>query len=394
LVSRRIEHIVILGALSAFAPLAIDMYLPALPALQLGFGATPAQVQMTLATFFFGFAVGQAFYGPIADRHGRKLPLYVGLTLFTLASAACAFAPSIGAMIGLRLVQALGACAGVVIARAMVRDLFTPEDGARVFSMLMVVQGLAPILAPLIGGYVLAWFGWPTIFWVLAALGAASLAACVFRLPETRVANPSRSLALGEVLRVYARLLVHRGYAGNVLAGAFSISGMFAYIAGAPFVFIEWFKLPAQHFGWLFAANSLGILAVSQINGLLLPRLGTVRLLRIGALIQACGAGALVAAAATGFGGIAGIIAPLFVYVACIGVVYPNSVALAMGPHPENAGAASALLGTLQYTLATVCALAVGGLHAVQPLPMALIMVACGAGGVLVHRVLVPRSGH
>ncbi len=374
----RVETIIILGALSAFAPLSIDMYLPAMPAISAAFDATPAQVQWTLAAFFLGFAGGQAFYGPLTDRFGRKPPLYVGLILFCLSSACCAFAPSIVAMIGLRLIEALGACAGMVIARAFVRDLFPPEEGARMFSRLMLVIGVAPIIAPLIGSYVMLWLGWRAIFWVLALAGAAALAASLVRLPDGHRGNPAHSLALLDVLKVYGRLAMDRRYMLSVLAGTLSISGMFAYIAGSPFVFIEHFELPPQLFSWIFASNALGIILASQINGRLSRRHAPARLMWGALRIQLAAGAVLVASAATGIGGMWGIIVPQLLFVSCIGVTQPNSTALAMARHGHIAGSASALLGTIQFAGGAAVALLVGAAHAVVPLPMALTMGVCG----------------
>ena len=207
---RKTELLIVLGALTAFAPLSIDMYLPALPQMETSLAASTDAVQRTLAAFFLGFAVGQASYGPVADRFGRKPPLYFGLCLYILASIGCALAPSAEVLTVLRFVQAIGACSGMVIARAVVRDVFDPKDAARAYSSLMLVTGLAPILAPLIGGVVLLWAGWTTIFWLLAGYAVLALAAVRFRLPETHPADPSRPLAVGRALADYGRIVIDR----------------------------------------------------------------------------------------------------------------------------------------------------------------------------------------
>jgi DHA1 family bicyclomycin/chloramphenicol resistance-like MFS transporter len=374
----RIETILILGALSAFAPLSIDMYLPAMPAISADLGATQAQVQWTLAAFFLGFAGGQAFYGPLADRFGRTPPLVVGLILFALSSAACAFVPSIEAMVGLRLVEALGACAGGVIARALVRDLFPAKEGARIFSLLMLVTGLAPIIAPIIGSYLMLWLGWRSIFWVLAAAGAASLAAVLIRLPEGHRGTSTHSLAVIDILKRYRDLAMDRHYSMSVLAGTFSISGMFAYIAGSPFVFIEHFGLPPQRFGWIFAANAVGITLASQINGHLSRNHAPAPLMWAALRVQVAAGAVLIGAAATGAGGMWGIVGPQWVFVACIGATLPNSAALAMERYGHVAGSASALLGTVQFAGGAFVALLMGAIHAILPLPMTLTMGVCG----------------
>jgi DHA1 family bicyclomycin/chloramphenicol resistance-like MFS transporter len=317
-------------------------------------------------------------YGPITDRYGRKPPLYWGLGIFTLASALCAVIPSVDAMIALRFLEAIGACAGTVVSRAMVRDLFPPEEGARVFSSLMLVMVIAPVVAPLIGSYLLLWLDWQSIFWALAIAGGLSFLSVLFRLDESHPPDASRHLALGRSLQTYGQLLLKRQYVMSVLSGAFAYGGLFAYITGSPFVFIEWFHLPSEHYGWLFAINSAGIMAASQINRRFIHRLGTLKLLRLGAYLQTAAGIALLVVALTGWGGLYAVIVPLFLYIAGLGAVSPNSTALAMAGEQQNAGAASALMGFLQFGVGTVSALAVGALHAVTPLPIAAIIAVCG----------------
>jgi DHA1 family bicyclomycin/chloramphenicol resistance-like MFS transporter len=390
--SRRTSHlelIVILGALTAFAPLAIDMYLPALPTLERAFLATTAEIQRTLATFFLGFALGQALYGPVADRFGRKPPLYVGLVLFGLASMACALAQSVEALTALRFLQAIGACSGAVVARAMVRDLFEPTETARIYSALMLVMGVAPILAPLLGGYLLVWFGWQAIFWLLAALALVSLAAVALRLPETHDRKSAHSLSLRPVLARYAALLGDRHFVGYALSGGMNAAGMFAYIAGSPFVFIELHRVAPEHFGWIFGTNAAGLIFASQVNGRIVHRYGADRILRFGNLLQTIAALSLVVTTATGLGGLLGIAIPLFVYVGCVGLVSPNAIALAMAPQGAQAGSASALVGTLQFSVAAIAATAVGVIHQESALPMAIIIAICGTLGLVLHRWLV-----
>ncbi len=384
---KRTELIVVLGALTAFAPLSIDMYLPALPTLEKVFVTDPASVQVTLAVFFLGFALGQTFFGPILDRFGRKPPLYVSLTIYILASAGCAMAPSIEALSVLRFIQAVGACAGVVSSRAMVRDLFEPKEMARVFSALMLVMGVAPILAPLIGGYVMAAFGWRAIFWTLALFGVFCLVAMALRLPESHHAAARKPLHPGAILRGYGRLLIHRDYICYALTGGFPMAGMFAYIAGSPFVFIELYGVAPQDYGWFFGANALGFVAVAQVNARLVRRFEMTRILRAANAVQTVFGILLVGLALTGAGGLFGLAAALFGFIACIGLILPNASALAMAPHGERAGSAAALLGTLQFALAAVAAMSVGAIHDASALPMAGIIAICGALGALASRL-------
>ncbi|BBK35844.1 Bcr/CflA family drug resistance efflux transporter [Allostella sp. ATCC 35155] len=382
------ELLIILGALTAFAPLSIDMYLPAFPQMELALGASTDAVQRTLAAFFLGFALGQASYGPVTDRFGRKPPLYFGLGLYVLASIGCALAPSAEVLTVLRFVQAVGACSGMVIARAMVRDLFDPKDAARAYSSLMLVTGLAPILAPVIGGIVLVWSVWPTIFWILAAYALLALAAVHWRLPETHPADPSRPLAFGRAVADYGRILRDARYMGYAAGGGLGMAGMFAYIAGSPFVFIDLHGISAQQYGWVFGLNAIGFVAAAQVNGRLLPPGSHERAMRAAQLVQGAAALVLIATGATGAGGFLGLFVPIFVYVACLGFIMPNAAALAMAPYGRNAGVASALLGTLQFSLAAIASGLVGLLHDGSALPMAGTIAVFGLAGLAVNRLL------
>ncbi len=388
----RLELIVILGAMTSFAPLATDMYLPALPALQRVFGTSSLAVQATLSAFFTGFAAGQLVFGPITDRFGRRPPLYAGLLLFVAASIGCALAPSVEILTGLRFVQAFGACAGGVIARAMVRDLFDPRESARVYGGLMLVTGLAPMLAPLIGGHLLLWFGWQAIFLLMAALALLCLTAAHFRLPETHRPEAAHSLNVVRIAGSYGRLLAHRAYLGFALTSACCMGGVFSYIAGSPFVFIELHHIPSEHFGLLFGLNAAGFVAMAQVNGRLVHRASPETLLRVGTLAQVVAALALLAAALSGFGGVWGIGVPLFVFIASIGIVLPNAAALAMAPHGANAGLASALLGVVQFGAGGLVVLLVGSLGEGSAVPMAAVMTACAVGGFIFCRAIALAS--
>lgn len=388
--SRR-EIILILGIFTALAPLAIDMYLPALPELGRVFVSDPARVQSTLASFFLGFALGQAFYGPVADRWGRKPPLYGSLALFALASAGCALATSIDVLIVLRFLQALGACAGGVIARAMVRDLFEPREAPRIYASLMLVMGAAPMLAPMGGGALLAVFGWQSIFWALAATGIIGLVLLHFRLPESHQRHAGRAGGLGGVLLAYGRLLCDRPFMAHTLAGGIAMAGMFAYISGSPFVFIQLHGVPPEHFGWFFGVNALGFIVVAQINGRLLNGVDPRRVLLVGQLIQISAGAVLLADAVFGWGGLVGIAVPLFVYIAGLGFITPSTTALAMAPQGANAGTASALLGTMQFSIAALVSSLLALLQDGSARPMTLVMAGCAISGLAISRLLARR---
>lgn len=371
------RQILILGALSAFGPMSIDMYLPAFPAIAKAFETTPGMIAYTLAAFFIGLAFGQLVYGPLGDRFGRKGPILVGLALYVFASVACAFAPSVEALIGLRALQAFGACGSLVMSRAMVRDLFDVQDSAKVFSLLMLVMGVAPIVAPLLGGLMLGWAGWNGIFWALGAFGLVVALAVAFGLPETLPPERRMRVEASEVGRIYGRLLTHRRYMGYALAGYAAQAGMFAYIAGSPFVFITLHGVPEAHYGLYFGANAIGLIAVSQVNSYLLSRHAAPIILNR-ALVWVVAMGVLLAlTAATGWGGFLGLVLPLFGYVAALGLVVPNATAAALGTQTTALGQASALIGAVQFGVAFLSGSIVGSMQDGTARPMGFTILAC-----------------
>lgn len=378
----------ILGALTAVGPLAIDMYLPALPSIAREFGTAVSVVQSSLASYFIGIAVGQAFYGPLSDRLGRKPMLYLGLTLFMLSSIGCARAGSVDALIAFRFLQALGGCAPIVIPRAVVRDHFDQAGSVRMLSVLMLVMGLAPILAPLIGGQLLVNFGWRAVFWVLTGYAIFWLTVVATALPESL--PPARRLRqpLKEVLGVYWFLIRDRRFMGYALSGALIFAGLLAYISGSPFVFIELFEVPPQRYGFYFGTNAIGIIVASQINRWLVGRVDTHRILDIILPVAMTAGIALVVDAYTGFGGFAGILVPLFCYIACHGFVLPNTTALAMAPHGKVAGSASALLGTFQFVLGAIAGSLIGAFSNGTAVPMAAVVAGCATTAFLANRLL------
>ncbi len=368
--------LLILGALSAFGPLAIDFYLPAFPAMAHAFATDVEHVQLSLAAYFVGLALGQLFYGPLADRYGRRWPLLAGVTLFTLASLACAFAPSLDWLIAARFVQALGGCAGMVITRAVVRDSCDPVQGAKVFSQLMLVMGLAPILAPLGGGLLLNAFGWQSIFVSLTAFSALCGIAVALRLPETLAADAPRHPLSGTIKR-YVALFGDREFIAFALAGGVAMAGMFAYIAGSPFVFIELYGVPPEHYGWLFGSNAAGFIIVSQINSRLLRMRGPGFWLRRFVWFYFASGATLLAIALSKPDALWPLLIPLFAGLASLGSIIPNATACAMAQQGKQAGLASALMGSLQFCVAAVASAAVGWLHNGTAVPMALVISIC-----------------
>ncbi|NIE78589.1 multidrug effflux MFS transporter [Pantoea sp. Tr-811] len=373
-----LRMVLILGALSAFGPLAIDFYLPAFPAMAQAFATDEQHVQTTLAAYFLGLSIGQLAYGPVADRFGRRKPLLFGVGLFTLASLACAYAPNLDTLVLARFVQALGGCAGMVLSRAIVSDKCDPVASAKVFSQLMLVMGLAPILAPMLGGVLVNLAGWQSIFLALSLFSAACLLAVSLGLPESLPAHMPRQ-PLSGALRQYLRLLADRVFLGHALTGGIAIAGMFAYIAGSPFVFIKLYGVPAEHYGWLFGTNAAGFILVAQVNARLLAKRGPAFLLARAVWMYLAAGLVLLGVAALRPAQLWPLMVPLFVCIASLGCIIPNASACAMSGQGARAGSASALMGCLQFSVAAGAAALVGVLHDGSAVPMTLVISLCGA---------------
>lgn len=383
--------LLLLGALTGLAPLSIDMYLPGFPAIEKSLLAAAGSAELTLASYFIGLAVGQLFYGPLSDRFGRRPPLLVGLVIYILASLGCAFTGSIHELIFWRFLQALGGCAGMVVTMAIIRDRCSANDAARAFSLLILVMGLAPILAPLVGGWMVMAFDWRALFITLAAAGGLGLVAVYFWLEETHDTRHEPPLVLSGIVRNYGRLMVERSFIGYTLSGGLARAGMFAYIAGSPFVFIEYYHISPQHYGWIFGLNAAGLILFSQINAWRLKKHdATVLLSR--ALWLPGGIGlALLGLSLAGHITLPLLLAGIFCFVASIGYIGPNSSAATLATHGQQAGTASALMGSLQFGLATLAGGLVNVLHDGTTFPMATVMAGCGIGAWLAHYLLIER---
>lgn len=375
--------LLILGALSAFAPLAIDFYLPSFPALAEAFATDVDHIQLSLAVYFAGLGIGQLLYGPLADRFGRRVPLLVGVSLFTLASLACSLAPSLEWLIGARFVQALGGCAGMVIARAIVRDRCDPVTSAKVFSQLMLVMGLAPILAPLLGGWLLAVSGWQGIFYSLTLFSALCGLAVALWLPESLPPEMPRA-PLGQAGHRYLALMGNGVFMGHALTGGLVMAGMFAYISGSPFVFIELYGVRPEHYGWLFGANAAGFILVAQVNARLLRRRGPEYWLRRFIWINLASALAVLAVSLFQPASLWPLLVPLFCCIASLGGISPNTTASAMAGQGHHAGSASALMGAMQFSVAAGASALVGALHNGTAIPMGLVITLCGTVAVVI----------
>ncbi|WP_312935836.1 multidrug effflux MFS transporter [Pseudomonas sp.] len=372
-----LRTVLILGALSAFGPLAIDFYLPAFPAMAQAFATDAQHIQTTLAVYFLGLSLGQLVYGPVADRYGRRGPLLFGVALFMLASLACAYAPSLEALIAARFVQALGGCAGMVLSRAIVSDSCDAVQSAKVFSQLMLVMGLAPILAPMLGGVMVNSVGWQSIFLVLALFSGGCLIAVARGLPESLPKHIARAPLAGAAGQ-YLRLLRDRVFIGHALTGGIAIAGMFAYIAGSPFVFITLYGVPAEHYGWLFGINAAGFILTAQVNARLLTRFGPTALLAKAVWVYLAGGVLLLLMAALHPKQLWPLLVPLFVCMASLGCIIPNASACAMAGKGGRAGSASALMGCLQFSVAAGAAALVGLLADGSAVPMSLVISLCG----------------
>lgn len=372
---RYLRLVLVLGALMAIGPLTIDTYLPALPSLSKDLLATDAQAQLTITGLLTGLGLGQLIIGPWSDVVGRRKPLLLGLAAHGLASVVCAVAPSIGMLVATRIGQGLCGAAVAVVAMATVRDLFSGVRAARLLSRLMLVLGVAPILAPSLGSALLELTSWRGIFAVLALAAVALFTLAWFGLPETLPPQRRRQGSIRGSMRSYAALFSDRLFLIMVGVAGSMFATLFAYVAGAPFVLQEMFGLSPQQFGVAFSSNALGLILMTQLNPVLLRRFSPVQVLSAAVVIAALSALALLATATTGFGGMLGVIVPLWFVLACAGLTFPNAPAIALNRHGEEAGTAAAMLGASQFVIGGAVAPLVGVFENGTPVPLASIMV-------------------
>lgn len=388
-----------LGLLSAIGPLSIDMYLPGFPAMAESLDTTVARVGLSLSSFFIGISVGQLIYGPLLDRFGRKIPLYVGLIVYLITSVYCAFIQDVDTLIVTRFFQALGSCGGMVVARALVRDLFPVNENAKIFSALMLVIAISPIVAPTAGGYISAAFGWHGIFITLAIISFFIVLAVYFWLPDGASPDTSKSLKPGPVVRSFLEVVKKPPFYTYAFSGAIASSGLYAYIAGSPFVFMELYAVSKTQFGWIFGFIAFGLVLASQLNNLLL-RSYTSEQICLSALGCQVMAG-LILWLGTYFGwlGLYSTIAVIWIFLATQGFAFPNTSALALSPFSRNAGTASALMGAIQLGIGAVVTAMLSVLSNKTAMPMVSIMSLCailsflilGIGRKLIGRDVVIR---
>jgi DHA1 family bicyclomycin/chloramphenicol resistance-like MFS transporter len=384
--------ILILGALSTITPLAIDMYLPAIPQIAHDLGTNPARVSMSIASYFIGLGAGQLFYGPILDRYGRKRPLYAGLLLYVFAAIGCVAANTVEVLIALRLLQGLGGCVAQVDAIAMVRDFFPVEESSRIISMLILILGVSPLLAPTVGSLVAATLGWHWIF-LLLAIVAVAMMLIVFRyLPEGHQPDPGISLKPQRIAANFLAILEDAQFRTYALAGAFSFCGLFVYVAGSPIIFMDVFHVSTRMYGGIFALLSVGFIGGNQVNIWLSRRYHDQQLFRIALYCQTVVAIVFQVAVLNGVG-LTGTMVLLLLYLSCLGLTYPNAAAIAMAPFSRNAGSASALLGFLQLGIGALASAGVGLLNSSSNVPIVSLMCGTTLIGLVIFQFGQGRAG-
>lgn len=384
--------VLILGSMAAIGPLSIDMYLPAFNDIAESLHTDKNQVGYTLTSYFLGIGLGQLMFGPLSDRYGRKKPTIVGLIVFALSALAIYFTPSIDVFIGIRVFMAFGGCIGMITSKAIVRDLFPPEDTARIFSILMLIMGIAPILAPTLGGYMVAEFGWRSIFLFLSIYAVLIVFSISFLLRETKQPDPEISLKPTAVMRDYLRILRNPWFMKYSLAGSLAYAGLFAYISGASFLYMDQLGFSQQEFGWTFGINAGGYILGAQVNNLFLQKWSSTLVSRRTIFFQTLVAAVMV----TGF-----FIPSLFWYMTiggiwfylfCLGLITPNTTAQALAPFERLAGSASALIGALQMLTGALISAIVSLVIGASSLPMLIVMLVCSGAGTVLLQIKVPRS--
>ncbi|MCP9750634.1 Bcr/CflA family efflux MFS transporter [Ferruginibacter sp. HRS2-29] len=369
--------ILILGLLSAIGPFSIDMYLPGFPAMAKDLHTSVDMISYSLASFFVGICFGQLLFGPLLDRFGRKMPMLAGLTLYIIASIGCALSHSVEMLVIFRFLQALGGCVGVVAPRAVIRDLFPVEENAKIFSLMILILGVSPIVAPTAGSYIISHFGWNSVFFVLTVITALVLIAVIFWLPESKKPDPAYSLRAKPILTNFYNVIKVPQFYTYSLTGAISSAGLFAYLAGSPYVFMELFGTTEQEYGYIFAIIAAGLITCSQLNTLLLKKYTSQQLSVVTLSIQTAVGLLLFFGTLLNWLNLYSTIALMAMFLSCQGFSFPNSSALSMAPFTKDAGSASALMGAMQMGAGALAAAIVGMLNARSALPVTGVMAAC-----------------
>ena len=388
--------ILILGLLTAIGPFSIDMYLPAFPDIAKNLHTTVAQVTLSLSSFFIGISAGQLLYGPLLERFGRKKPLYIGLCIYLVASLGCSMAASVNALIILRLLQALGGCVGMVAARAMVRDLFEVKENAKIFSMLMLVVAVSPIIAPTLGGYITSVLGWRFVFVMLIIVVLIILTGIYFLLPESKKPDPNFSLKPLPIINNFAGVIRHPQFYTYALTAAISSAGLYAYIGGSPYVFMEIYKVNEKQYGWIFALIAMGLIGASQINSVLLKNYTSEQIIKVALCCQSVIGATLVLITFFGWNDLFITIFLIFIFLCCQGFVFPNASALSLASFGHNAGSASALMGAIQMGIGACTSALVSVLQNHTALPMTAVMACCAITAFFVfslgRKIIIQRA--
>lgn len=371
-----LQLILILGSLTALGPFSIDMYLPGFSGIAKDLHTSVARVSMSLSSYFIGISAGQLLYGPLLDRFGRKKPLFIGLSVYILASLGCVYVTDIDLFIFLRFIQAIGSCAATVASVAMVRDLFPVKDIPKVFSLLMLVLGLSPMLAPTIGGYITEDYGWHTIFLILMFMGIAILTAAQIGLPNTYKPDTSISLKPKPIITNFLLVLKEPQFYTYAFTGAIAFSGLFTYVAASPIVFMDIYHVDAKTYGWIFAFMSVSFIGSSQLNSLLLKKFSSEQMIFSSLILQSVISMVFLILSLNDLLGLYETIAMLFLFLGCLGISNPNTAGLTMAPFAKNAGSASALMGAIQLGLGALASFAVGIFVKNSVTPMVVIMTA------------------
>jgi DHA1 family bicyclomycin/chloramphenicol resistance-like MFS transporter len=366
--------ILILGLLTALSPFSIDMYLPGFPAIAKALHTTTAEVARSLSSFFIGLAFGQLLYGPLMDRFGRKKPLYFGLALYIVVSVGCFSATSINTLIMLRFMQAIGACAAGVAAMAMVRDIFPVKDNAKVFALLVLVLGASPMIAPTVGSYLTAAFGWQSVFIMLLSIAALMLIAVIFALPESYKADTSYSLKPLPIIKSFLSVFTIPQFYTYAITSSLAFAGLFAYVAGSPAVFMEYFHVNGKVYGWIFAFLSIAFIGSSQLNNVLLKYFRSERIVIVALMGQAIVAVLYLIESYNGWFGLSGTLAMIFLILCGVGIINPNASALSLAPFSKNAGTASSLMGAMQLGIGAFATYSVSLFTTISPFSMAVII--------------------
>lgn len=385
------RFVILMGSIIALDPLSIDMYLPAFPTMTVSLNTSYSMLELSVTSFFIGMVIGQLFFGPVADHLGRRKTLLIGMVVYFFATLGCALSSNIYIFIFFRILQAFGGCAGMVVTRAIARDIFDSKKFAGFFSTLMLVMGLAPILAPTLGSMISAHLGWRSIFYVLAAINLICWITSYFFVPETQTKQSTSTLHIAKAFRSYTKLLQNVRFTGYAIPDSVIRGGYFAYVAGSPFVFIEIFKIPSQHYAWLFALNSIGFVLASQFNRFFLRKYYPDQILRVARWVASLSAVVLVLAPMIHFS-FWTVWIPIFFFISSLGFVGPNSGALALSEQGHQAGLASALYGTLQWTFPMISTYAVAHLHNETIYPMTGVIASCAVIGVIGFYLMIGRQ--